>query len=81
MADGGAGNLINPSVTSFTGESLEPIVSTNKADYAPGETATITGSGFMPNSEVVIQIADSAEDRSLINHRQQRKFRDEFMAV
>ena len=39
-------------------EQFETIVSTDKLDYAPGETAVITGSGFTPGSEVVIQIAD-----------------------
>ncbi|MEM6612407.1 MAG: VCBS domain-containing protein [Cyanobacteria bacterium P01_C01_bin.72] len=36
----------------------EPIVTTDKADYAPGETAEIIGNGFTPGSEVVVQIVD-----------------------
>ncbi|ELS03018.1 conserved repeat protein, partial [Xenococcus sp. PCC 7305] len=35
-----------------------PIVETDKADYAPGETVVISGSNYAPNSTVEIQIAD-----------------------
>jgi hypothetical protein len=38
-----------------------PSVSTNKADYAPGETALITGSGFEPLSTVQITIVETAD--------------------
>ncbi|MEM9273463.1 MAG: hypothetical protein AAGA80_10945, partial [Cyanobacteria bacterium P01_F01_bin.143] len=37
---------------------LIPTVETDKTDYAPGETAIITGTGFNSSSEVEIQIAD-----------------------
>ncbi|WP_226592952.1 beta strand repeat-containing protein, partial [Microseira wollei] len=39
-----------------------PLVTTNKSDYAPGETAVISGSGYAPNSTVEIKIADAPDD-------------------
>ena len=33
-----------------------PSVSTDKADYAPGETVQITGSGFLPGEKVSLLI-------------------------
>jgi hypothetical protein len=38
-----------------------PSVSTDKADYAPGETALISGSGFEPGSTVQITILETAD--------------------
>jgi hypothetical protein len=37
-------------------------VSTDKLDYKPGETATLTASGFTPGSTVTFQIADDPTD-------------------
>ena len=53
-------NLTDDLVNDLT--ESEPIVITDKDDYAPGETAQITGSGFTPESEVVIQIVDDPAD-------------------
>ncbi|NEQ77023.1 MAG: Cna B-type domain-containing protein, partial [Okeania sp. SIO2C9] len=48
--------------TDVYGPFLTPIVSTDKEDYAPGETAVITGSGYTPNSEVIVEITDDPDD-------------------
>ncbi len=53
-------NLTNDLVNDLT--ESNPTVTTDKDDYAPGETAAITGSGFTPGSEVVIQIVDDPTD-------------------
>jgi uncharacterized repeat protein (TIGR01451 family) len=39
-----------------------PLVVTDKADYAPGETATITASGFMLGAAIEFGIADDPND-------------------
>ncbi len=49
------GALTGPVATST---SQEATVSTDKLDYAPGETTVISGSGFTPYTQVVIQIVD-----------------------
>ncbi len=46
----------------LTEQPVKPIVATDKSDYAPGETAVISGSGYAPGSEVVIQIVDDLDD-------------------
>ncbi len=57
-------NNLNDIVSNLTDDLVNdltesnPTVTTDKDDYAPGETAQITGSGFTPGSEVVIQIVD-----------------------
>src|SRR5678809_748435 len=33
----------------------EPALTTDAADYAPGTTATLTGTGFLPNEMVRVQ--------------------------
>ncbi|MDJ0747510.1 MAG: Ig-like domain-containing protein [Xenococcaceae cyanobacterium MO_167.B27] len=53
-------NLTDDLVNDLT--ESNPTVTTDKDDYAPGETAQITGSGFTPGSEVVIQIVDDPAD-------------------
>jgi hypothetical protein len=35
---------------------IEPIVNTNKPNYQPGDTALITGSGFLPNETIQLQV-------------------------
>ena len=62
MANGGFGNVSDPLFETLVEGLLQPLVFTDKADYAPGETATITGDGFAPGSEIVIQIADNPSD-------------------
>src|SRR6266567_6810630 len=37
-------------------------VSTNKADYAPGETVTITGAGWVPGQPVALHIEETDSD-------------------
>lgn len=41
---------------------LVPTVITDYADYAPGATVTISGSGYTPNTTVQIDIADAPDD-------------------
>lgn len=55
-----AKELFNNTTNNLAPELIEsePTVTTDKADYAPGETAEITGNGFTPGSEVVVQIVD-----------------------
>jgi hypothetical protein len=38
-------------------------VTTNKSDYAPGDTVTIMGSGFAPNESVSLRIVDSNKNK------------------
>jgi hypothetical protein len=38
------------------GLSINPILSTDKEDYAPGETVTITGEGFLPSTVYTIVV-------------------------
>ncbi|MDJ0730787.1 MAG: hypothetical protein QNJ33_12415, partial [Crocosphaera sp.] len=40
----------------------DPTVSTDKADYAPGATVTITASNFAPGSTILFEIADDPSD-------------------
>jgi uncharacterized repeat protein (TIGR01451 family) len=40
----------------------DPTVSTDKADYAPGATVTITASNFTPGSTILFEIADDKSD-------------------
>src|SRR5262245_11647902 len=40
-------------------------ISTDKSDYAPGETVRITGEGFAPDSEVTLQVLHSADHGGL----------------
>ena len=60
-------NNINNIVSNLTDDLVNdltesnPTVTTDKDDYAPGETAEITGSGFTPGSEVVIEIVDDPQ--------------------
>jgi hypothetical protein len=57
---------VSPAVSSLLNEWLRPEaaradvpnVSTDKADYAPGEIVTITGTGFGPYDEVTLQVTD-----------------------
>ena len=38
------------------GSAAAPMVATDKADYGPGETASITGSGFAPHETVMLRV-------------------------
>jgi uncharacterized protein YfaS (alpha-2-macroglobulin family) len=42
---------------------LEPTVSTDKPDYAPGETVVITGSGWQAGEIVSLTIVESDGDQ------------------
>ncbi|NEP95576.1 MAG: hypothetical protein F6K25_22825, partial [Okeania sp. SIO2G4] len=55
-------NQGNNDAVDVSGYFFTPIVSTDKQDYAPGETAVITGSGYTPNSEVIVEITDDPDD-------------------
>ncbi|MFY3740462.1 MAG: hypothetical protein HMLIMOIP_000900, partial [Candidatus Nitrosomirales archaeon] len=49
--------LINPSsVFTTLSAYAEAMITTDKADYAPGETVIISGSGFLPNSSITLTI-------------------------
>ena len=37
-----------------------PVVATDKADYGPGETASITGSGFAPHETVMLRVVHTS---------------------
>ena len=37
-----------------------PVIRTDKADYGPGETALITGSGFAPSETVTLQVTHTS---------------------
>jgi hypothetical protein len=41
---------------------VAPAVTTDKADYAPGETALISASGFTPGATITFQIVDDPND-------------------
>ena len=62
-------SLIDPLVNDGVQDSVaytvitdKPTVVTDKSDYAPGEIATITGTGYAPNTTVEIVIADAPDD-------------------
>jgi hypothetical protein len=46
-------------VGNFESVVVDPSVTTNKADYAPGETVLITGVGFGANDVVTLQVTDT----------------------
>ncbi|MBD2578050.1 SdrD B-like domain-containing protein [Oscillatoria sp. FACHB-1406] len=65
MSDASFGdNLIDPLVDPLLGDLSEsiPTVTTDKLDYAPGETVTITASGFDPGSSIQFSLADDPND-------------------
>lgn len=43
-------------------ETVTPLLTTDKPDYKPGETATFTGSGFLPGETVTIQVLHADGD-------------------
>src|SRR5690348_12842325 len=46
-------------VTVFACAQTTPTVTTDKTDYAPGETAQISGSGWYPNQTITLQVTHS----------------------
>jgi hypothetical protein len=54
------GNLYSPLASTLN--SLSATVATDKADYAPGETVVISGSGWAPNEAVTLVITESDGD-------------------
>ena len=52
--------LIGASTTALAGnQQAVPTVTTDKSDYAPGDTANISGSGWYPNQSVTLQVVHS----------------------
>ena len=46
-------------LTTDTGTSPSPTIQSDKADYAPGELVTLTGSGWQPGESVHIVVNDT----------------------
>ena len=66
----------------FTGAFGSPTISSDKADYAPGETVVLTGDNWLPGEHVHIRVNDSVGQtwfrESDVNADSSGSIRDEF---
>jgi len=59
------GNVTNPATATGTFTVVQPVVTVSPTNGVVGTTLTIVGSGFVPNDDVIINIASSTDQRIL----------------